>query len=209
MKTFQYILFILLILLSVGCSQNNDIVENKQNGNSNENSISEDLPENNKIYATIAGEEITEEEVNFECFRAELQNALANTTMNQTCPKEETIITQIIQLKAIDYLAVEKGVSATAEEVEKRLENIKKELAASPIFQEKIKAYGEDKYWKHEEKRYYTIINSEKIKQSIVEKEKEKHSYLDEDALALAAKKEFDDLVVEAVGLMDVQVIKE
>ncbi|HHY75126.1 MAG TPA: hypothetical protein GX497_18280 [Bacillus bacterium] len=198
-KKLKYIIIAFSVVVIAGCSQNNEAAVNKNN----ENAANGAEIKQEQVYASVGGKKITEEEIDYECFRAKLQNVLANKAGQNTCPPEKTIITQIIELKAIDYLAEEKGVSATTEEVQQRIEELKKEETSNSTFQEMVATFGEEKFWKYEEQRYNTIINSEKVKETLYEEEKEKNSYLDEPSLRLNAKKAFDDLIVEAVGMVD------
>ena len=202
-KKLKYILLAFSFVVFAGCSQNNEAPANQNSQKSGDSANGAETKQEEQVYASVGGKKITEEEIDYECFRAKLQNVLANKAGQNTCPPEKTIITQIIELKAIDYLAEEKGVSATTEEVQQRIEELKKEEASNSTFQEMVATFGEEKFWKYEEQRYYTIINSEKVKEKLYEEEKEKHSYLEEASLRLNAKKAFDDLIVEAVGMVD------
>jgi len=196
-KKLKYIVLAFsALLLFVGCSQNNVSSDN--------GTATKQKQQNPKqVYASVGGKKISQEEMDYECFRAKLQNALANTAEQNSCPPEKTIITQIVELKAIDYLAKEKGVTATAKEVQQRIGKLKKEEASDSTFQEMVTAFGTEKFWKYEEQRYYTIVNAEKVKEKLIEEEKQKNSYLDDKALKLSAQQSFDDLIVEAVGMVD------
>lgn len=203
MKNLKYIVCMVVIFVLAGCSQGMEAANHKNQSNHASTSVAEDQANKDEIYASVGGKKITKEQMDYECFRAELQAALANNPSQNSCPQEKTIISQIVELKAIDYLAEEKKVKATDEEVQQRITKVKKDLEPSPIYQEKIASFGEEKFWKFEKARYYTIINAEKIKESLMDEEKNKHSYYDDESLKLTAKKEFDDLIVEAVGLVE------
>lgn len=200
MKNFKYII-VLFLLFAAGCNENTESIKETPSMNAGE--TDENQKKDDQLFASVGGQEITQEEMDYECFRAELQNALANEATQNFCPPEKTIISQIIELKAIDYLAKEKEVAATAEEVNIRIDKLKKDITSTPVFQEKVTEFGEEKFWKYEEQRYFTIINAEKVKEKLFEEEKAKHSYLDNETLKLNAKQNFDDLIVEAVGLVE------
>jgi len=201
MKQLLTLFLIVSILIIAGCTDNSE----KTNGQSKNNdaTINGKQKEKELVYASVGGKKITQEEIDYECFRAKLQQALTDAVPLKSCPSDEVIISQIIELRAIDYLAKDKGVSATPLEVQQRLDTLKKDLALSKTFREMVSSYGEEKFWKHEEQRYFTIINTEKIKESLMKEEKEKHSYYDEETLQLTAQQNLEDLIVEAVGLVE------
>lgn len=200
MKMLKYI--ILLIILAVGAGCNNQDATTAKTGVKAETQ-NEDQNKSDQIYASVGGKKITQEEMDYECFRSQLQNALSNKPKD-LCPPEKTLISQIVELRAVDYLAELKGVAATEEEVQQRMEAIKQELSSSETFEEMIASFGEEKFWNYEKQRYITIINAEKVKQKLVAEEKEKYDDQKDDAtLRFNAKKEFDDLLVEAVGMID------
>lgn len=202
-KLIYAVLSFAVLLMFAGCSQNADTVA-KQTQNQGNQSKSEDIKQQKEqIYASVGGEKISQEEMDYECFRAKLQNALANKAEQNSCPPEKAMISQIVELKAVDYLAKEKGVTAKEEEVQKRIEKLKKDEANDATFQKMVASFGVDKFWKYEKQRYYTIINAENVKKKLMAEEKQRSSYLDDDALELTAQQSFDDLVVEAVGKVD------
>lgn len=207
MRLLKYIILILFLAAQTGCISQEGTLVGEQKTTESTNNVKEGKVDNEsdhiQIYASVGGKKISQEELDYECFRAKLQKALANNQEDDTCPPEQTLISQIIELKAIDYLAEEKGVAATEEEVQQRMDALKEDLASSTVFKEMVSAFGEEKYWQFEKQRYFTIINAEKIKEKLAEEEKEKHSYLNDESLKYNAKKKFDDLIVEAVGKIE------
>lgn len=211
MKILKYIVLVLFLAVATGCNNQEGTMatvgQSKSTSGKNTETTEKQTENQNgsdEIYASVGGKKIAQEEMDYECFRAQLQNALSNMPKDDTCPPEETLISQIVELKAVDYLAELKGVSATEEEVQQRMEVIKQDLSSSKTFNEIIASFGEEKFWNYEKQRYFTIINSEKVKQKLVEEEKAKYKdQTDDKTLAYNAKKEFDDLVVEAVGMID------
>ncbi|KEF39065.1 hypothetical protein M670_01451 [Schinkia azotoformans MEV2011] len=211
MKILKYIILLIFLVVVAGCNnQSGSTATAEQNKSMSEKTSvttakqNENQNESGQIYASVGGKKIAQEEMDYECFRAQLQNALSNKPKDDTCPPEQTLISQIVELRAVDYLADLKGVSATEEEVQQRMKAIKQELSSSATFKEMIASFGEEKFWNYEKQRYFTIINSEKVKQKLVEEEKEKYNDQKDDAtLKYNAKKEFDDLLVEAVGMID------
>jgi hypothetical protein len=211
MKILKYIVLVLFLTVATGCNNQEGTMgtvgqSKSTSGKTTETTEKQTENQNgsDEIYASVGGKKIAQEEMDYECFRAQLQNALSNRTKDDTCPPEEILISQIVELKAVDYLAELKGVSATEEEVQQRMEVIKQDLSSSKTFNEIIASFGEEKFWNYEKQRYFTIINSEKVKQKLVEEEKAKYKdQTDDKTLAYNAKKEFDDLVVEAVGMID------
>ncbi len=199
MKILKYIVLMIFLAGMTACNnQGGSTATAEQNKSTSEKTSGDE------IYASIGGKKIAQEEMDYECFRAQLQNALSNKPKDDTCPPEETLISQIVELRAVDYLAELKGVSATEEEVQQRMEAIKQELSSSTTFKEMVASFGEEKFWNYEKQRYFTIINSEKVKQKLIAEEKEKYSEKQDDkTLEYNAKKEFDDLLVESVGMID------
>ncbi|KEF36092.1 hypothetical protein M670_04753 [Schinkia azotoformans MEV2011] len=209
MEKLKYIvLAFTILLLFTGCNSNNKDIENgtaTKQSQTQENSTNGEMvkQKTEQVYASVEGKKISQEEMDYECFRVKVQNTLANTAEQNSCPSEKTLISQIVELKAVDYLAKESSVSATREEVQQRLDKFKNEVASNAVFQDMIASFGAEKFWKFEEQRYYTIINAEKVKEKLFEEQKQKQSYLDDRALKLSAQQSFDDLIVEAVGQVD------
>ncbi|MDR2035151.1 MAG: hypothetical protein LBP91_00525 [Coriobacteriales bacterium] len=159
------------------------------------------------IHLTIDGVEVSQAEIDYEHFRHNLILALQGTE-DITPPARETIITQIVQLRAVFCLGEIKGVVALPQEVHERIAKFKSSMEGSAVFNEKVSEFGQDRFWEFETKRYAAIISTEKIKSALMEKEKlryeHKEGQLSEESLKLFARKEFDDLLVEAVGLLKV-----
>ena len=159
------------------------------------------------IRIVIDGETVSREEIEYEFFRYELIQALSGRTEAEPPAKGE-IITQIIQLRAVNLLANIKGVATASDEVEERISAFKQNNASSQVFNDMVIHFGEDRFWHYEEKRYFAILNTEKIKKRLIQTEREKYqdkdSDVSEDALVYAASKEFDDLLVEAFSLLDI-----
>lgn len=203
MKMLKYMILLIFLVVAAGCNNQEGTAATAEKQAENQN-------KSDQIYASVGGKKIAQEEMDYECFRAQLQNALSNNPKNDTCPPEKTLITQIVELRAVDYLAELKGVSATEEEVQQRMDVIKQDLSSSATFKEMIASFGEEKFWNYEKQRYFTIINSEKVKQKLIEEEKEKYDdQKDDETLKYNAKKEFDDLLVEAVGMIDTTIFYE
>lgn len=211
MKILKYIILLIFMAGVTACNNQDGTTataeQNKSISGKTSTSVEQQTgkqTESDQIYASVGGKKIAQEEMDYECFRAQLQNALANKPKDDKCPPEKTLISQIVELRAVDYLADLKGVSATEAEVQQRMDAIKQELSSSETFKEMVASFGEEKFWKYEKQRYFTIINSEKVKQKLVVDEKEKYNdQTDEKTLEYNAKKEFDDLLVEAVGMID------
>lgn len=204
MKILKCILIILVIGGIAGCN----ISEEKADSNNSSIGVSATEEEqkkdtNDEIYASIGGRKISQEEMDYECFRIQLQDALAGRPTDGSCPPEETLISQIVEIKAIDYLAEVKGVNTTSDEVTQRINKLKEDLAESSTFKEMVQSFDEEKFWKYEEQRYLTIVNTERIKGKLIQEEKEKYSYHNEETIKYNAEKQFDELLVEAVGLVD------
>lgn len=210
MKLLKYIVLLIFLAVVAGCNNQSGTTATDESTTATAENTNENQKESDQIYASVGGKKIPQEEMDYECFRAQLQSALSNKLKDDTCPPEKTLISQIVELRAVDYLADLKGVSATEEEVQQRMEAIKQELSSSETFKEMIVSYGEEKFWNYEKQRYFTIINSEKVKQKLIAEEKDKYNdQKDDETLKYNAKKEFDDLLVEAVGMIDTTIFYE
>ncbi len=217
MKILKYIVLLIFLAVVAGCNNQDVTTATTEQNKSTSDEVGvkaetqvEIQNKSDEIYASVGGKKIAQEEMDYECFRAQLQNALSNKPKDNTCPPEKNLISQIVELRAVDYLADLKGVTATEEEVQQRMEAIKQELSSSETFKEMITSFGEEKFWNYEKQRYFTIINSEKVKQKLIAEEKEKYDdQKDDETLKYNAKKEFDDLLVEAVGMIDTTIFYE
>lgn len=210
MKILKYIVLLIFLAVVAGCNNQGGTTATDESTPATTENSNENQQKSDEIYASVGGKKIPQEEMDYECFRAQLQNALSNKPKDTSCPPEKTLISQIVELRAVDYLADLKGVTATEEEVQQRMEAIKQELSSSETFKEMIASFGEDKFWNYEKQRYFTIINSEKVKQKLIVEEKEKYDdQKDDETLRYNAKKEFDDLLVEAVGMIDTTIFYE
>lgn len=219
MKRVNYMLVLMITFafLLIGCSQNDTSSSTKEHNQSAEgkSSVQQEKSgktnESSNMKASINGKAISQEELDYECFRTQLNQALTDPSMETSCPSEGTMIAQIVELYAVDYIAEEQGVSVTESEVSERVSQIKNELASSPAIHEMLQSFGEEKFWQKEQKRYYTIIKTEKIKDSLIAQEKEKYAnygdnVYNEETYKMNAEKELEDLITEAVGLIDVKI---
>jgi len=157
------------------------------------------------VSIVIDGEVVSQGEIEYEFFRHELIEALSGRI--ETQPPTKEIITQIIQLRAINLLAELKGVVTTSDEVRERISTYRQNNESIPVFKDMVMQFGEDKFWRFEEKRYYVILNTEKIKKDLIDVERERYkdnTDVSEDVLKYVASKKFDNLVVEAFGLLDI-----
>ena len=122
---------------------------------------------NPKLVATINGDSITEEDLEFyklinriqiamnrEADGEHLQgNELAESmkfwdNQEKATLDRNTLLTQIIRLRAVALLAKEKGFKATETEVKEEMEAVKQIYDNQPAALKMMKEYGEDRFWK-------------------------------------------------------------
>ncbi|RXT03787.1 hypothetical protein [Ammoniphilus sp. CFH 90114] len=209
----RMILFIIILsigLLLVGCS-----------GEKEAGSASSSV-------ATINGEGITEEDVTFyqlinhiqlEMYREadrkrytgqELEAAMKFWDQRIEESKERNmLLTQIIRLRAVALLAQEKGYSSQQEEVELGIDEAKKAYQSSPVAQELIRNYGEEKFWEQQEIQHQRIVLVKKVQQDILANVKQANPEAAGKELTMLAEKKYEELLVSQVGSLNIQFAKK
>lgn len=183
--------------------------------------------EKSKGVATINGEVITSEDIEFYRFinklhiaisrsadekkysGKELEDALAYWDAQEKMNENQNqLLTQIIRLRAMALLGEEKGHKATPEEVKAAIETVRKQYAEHEIAGEMIKEFGEEKFWATEEKQYQLIILSQKVQQDLIAKVKKENPSVNDQEVSYLAQKEYEDLLVSQVNSLKIEIFK-
>ncbi|NLY80235.1 MAG: FixH family protein [Lysinibacillus sp.] len=179
--------------------------------------------EESSIVAIINGEPVTTEDIEFYRFinelhiaigrendknslqGQELQNALQYWEQEEEMLDRNSLLTQIIRLRAMALLGEEKGHTATSEEVAKEIENIREQYNEFEIAQSMIEKYGEERFWEKEEEQYKLIILSQKVQEDLIEDVRGKNKNVTEQEIMYLASKAYDDLLVSQVNSLEIK----
>lgn len=181
--------------------------------------------EKNKGVATVNGDLITSEDIEFYRFinklhiaisrsldekkmsGKELEEALAYWDAQEKMNENQNqLLTQIIRLRAMALLGEEKGHKVTAEEVKAALETVRQQYDEHEIAQKMIKEFGEDKFWSIEEKQYQMIVLSQKVQQDLIAKVKKENPKVNDQEISYLAQKEYEDLLVSQVNSLKIEI---
>lgn len=169
--------------------------------------------------ATINGEGIFEEDIEFYQFINHLQIAMYREADEKEDNNEfwdgqlnqannlNTLLTQIIRLRAMALLAEEKGHEATAAEVTEEVNKIRQQLSESNVATEMIKQFGEERFWEKQQSQYEMIVLVNKVQQDVIEKKKTENPTADMREVNFFAQKEYEDLLVAQIETLDVKVL--
>jgi hypothetical protein len=117
------------------------------------------------------------------------------------------LLTQIIRLRSMAILAEEKGHTATKEEVDKEVANIRDKYNQSEVASSMIKDFGEGKFWNIEKKQYEYIVLTQKVQQDVKDKVKKENPSVGEQEINFLAQKEYEELLVSQVGSMKIEIL--
>lgn len=176
--------------------------------------------------ATINGEWITNEDIEFYLFinelhiainkeeakkkytGKELERVLANLEdQEEAIQDKNTLLTQIIRLRSMALLGLEKGHKASKEEIQAEITNVQKQYAEQEIALTMIKEYGEDKFWSKEEQQYELIILSQKVQDDLIKKVREENPNVNEQEILYLAQKQYDELLVSQIYSLDITIL--
>jgi len=176
--------------------------------------------------ATINGEWITNEDIEFYRFinelhiainreqakekysGKELEGVLANLDNQvESIQDQNTLLTQIIRLRSMALLGLEKGHEASNEEIKSEINNVKGQYAEHEVAQAMIKEYGEEKFWEKQEKQYELIVLSQKVQADLINKVKEENPNVNEQEILYLAQKQYDELLVSQVNSLNIEIL--
>ncbi|HHW38469.1 MAG TPA: hypothetical protein GXX18_14740 [Bacillales bacterium] len=183
------------------------------------------LPEG--VVATVNGEEISEEDIKFyeaintiqiEMYREadkvkyqgkELEEAMKYWDAQTAAAKNKnTLLTQVIRLRAMTLLAEEKGHKASSDEIQAKLNETKNSYRNSEVAEKLIKEYGAEKFWATQEKQQKSIVLVSKVQQDVVNNVKEANPKAESKEINMLAEKKYEELLVSQVGTLDIKLNK-
>lgn len=186
------------------------------------------LASDSKIVATINDASITEEDLEFnqlvnriqlrmnrEAAREHLQGKALEESLGYWDKQEQalmdrnTLLTQIIRLRAAALLAKEKGYSATETEVKKEINNAKQIYLSQPAALEMIKEYGEEHFWKQENLQYQDIVLAKKVQRDVVNKVKQEHPQALKKEINFLADKAYEELLISQMDTLKITFVKK
>jgi hypothetical protein len=181
--------------------------------------------EKNPGVATINGELITAEDLEFYRFinklhvaisRAEDEKNLTGEKLDEALAywdaqeklndNQNQLLTQIIRLRAMALLGAEKGHEASADEVETALATVRAQYGQHEVAQEMIAEFGEERFWTIEEKQYQLIVLSQKVQQDLVANVKKENSAVNDQEISFLAQKEYEELLVSQVNSLEIEI---
>jgi hypothetical protein len=178
-----------------------------------------------KGVATINGELITYEDIEFYKFINKLHIAItrAEGEKNLTGEKldearaywdsqekqnenQNNLLSQIIRLRAMALFGAEKGYTASEEEVSAAVEAVRTKYSAQPVAAEMIKDFGEDRFWNIQTKQYKLIVLSQKVQQDLMADVKKENPNVNDQEIAFLAQKKYEELLVSQVNSLDIKI---
>ncbi|RSK26604.1 hypothetical protein EJF36_06890 [Bacillus sp. HMF5848] len=208
------------VLLQI--SNNKQVVEKIVTFNVENNEVSVSAGD---VIASINGDEINSEDLAFykainqlqiAMYReydrnryegAELDAALTYwDSQEKAIDNPNTLLTQIIRLRAVALLAKEKGHYASQHEIEAELNKVKQTYAASPAATNVIAEYGEERFWNKQQEQYELIVLSSKVQQDVIEKVKQANSEAETREVNVLAQKKYEELLVSQVGTLNIEI---
>lgn len=176
--------------------------------------------------ATINGEWITDEDIEFYRFINELHINISREKDKSKLEGEELeeslaywenqeklnednnqLLTQIIRLRSMALLGQEKGHKAAEDEVQAEIENIRAQYEESDIALKMIQEYGEDKFWEKEQKQYELIVLSQKVQNDLISQVKKENPDVNDQEVLYLAQKQYEELLVSQVNSLEIEVM--
>lgn len=177
-----------------------------------------------KGVATIEGDWVTEQDLEFYSFINKLHIAIGRETdeqnykgdalkeaMNYWDSQEKLnenknqLLTQIIRLRSVALLAEEKGDKASTKEVTAELEKARIQYNKSKVAQKMIKEFGEKKFWDKEKSQYKLIVLSQKVQSDIINDVKKENPKVNEQEIYYLAQKKYEELLVSQVNSLEIE----
>ncbi|RHW41421.1 hypothetical protein D1B31_06745 [Neobacillus notoginsengisoli] len=194
-------------------------------GDKTEKIVEFDVKKNEGV-ALINGEWVTDEDIKFYTFinklhtainreqdkekysGKELEEALAYWDAQDKINEDKNqLLTQIIRLRSVAMLAKEKGHSASQVEVERQLDDIKKQYSQFDIAPKMIADFGEEQFWAKERSQYEMIVLTQKVQQDLIERAKKENPKAGEQEIQYIAQMEYEELLVSQVNSLDIVIL--
>lgn len=179
-----------------------------------------------KGVALVNGELVTHQDIDFYRFINKLHIAISKEQNKQKLQGEElekanasldsqekqidnqnTLLTQIIRLRAMALLGEEKGYKAEPAEVTAEIDKVKAEYDKYATAKEMITEYGAEDFWKKQEQQYQLIVLSQKVQNDVVDNVKKENPNVNEQEIQFLAQKEYEELLVSQVNSLDIDIL--
>ncbi|MDF2787783.1 MAG: hypothetical protein K0S80_881 [Neobacillus sp.] len=175
--------------------------------------------------ASINGEWITDEDVDFYKFINNLQLAINRETdqkrytgdqlkealaywdsQEKLVEDQNQLLTQIIRLRSMAMLAEEKGHTATDAEIETEINKVRAQYDQFESAKAMINEYGEEKFWETEKQQYQLIVLSQKVQKDMIEKVKKENPEMSQQEINFQAQKQYEELLVSQVNSLKIEI---
>ncbi|MDP4084179.1 MAG: FixH family protein [Bacillota bacterium] len=176
--------------------------------------------------ATINGKWIKKEDLDFYQFTNKLDLAMKRDqakkrysgkqldeelsfldSQEKTTGDKNQLLTQIIRLKAVALLAVEKGHTATTEEITQAIEKMKEQYNQSESAKALIQQYGEEKFWNLEKEQSKDMVLATMVQQDVIAQVKKDNPKASNQEIQYDADQNFDDLLVSQMNSLNIQIL--
>ena len=176
--------------------------------------------------ASINGEWITDEDVDFYKFINNLQLAINRETdqkrytgdqlkealaywdsQEKLVEDQNQLLTQIIRLRSMAMLAEEKGHTATDAEIETEINKVRAQYDQFESAKAMINEYGEKKFWETEKQQYQLIVLSQKVQKDMIEKVKKENPEMSQQEINFQAQKQYEELLVSQVNSLKIEIL--
>jgi uncharacterized membrane protein len=117
------------------------------------------------------------------------------------------LLTQIIRLRAMAMLGLEKGHKATEQEVSAAIENVRNQYHASEVAQKLIADFGEEKFWSIQHEQYARIVLTQKVQNDLMEKVRNENPKAEDQEIQFTAEKEYEELLVSQVNSLKIKIM--
>lgn len=117
------------------------------------------------------------------------------------------LLTQIIRLRAMAMLGLEKGHKATDQEVNDAIENIRSQYDRSEVAQKLIADFGEEKFWNIQKQQYTRIVLTQKVQNDLIETVKKENPKAGEQEILFTAEKKYEELLVSQVNSLKIRIM--
>ncbi|WP_226642742.1 FixH family protein [Mesobacillus subterraneus] len=117
------------------------------------------------------------------------------------------LLTQIIRLRAMAMLGLEKGHEATDEEVNSAIQKVRAQYSSSDAAKTLITQFGEEKFWSIQQQQYARIVLTQKVQNDLIEKVKKENPKAGEQEILFTAEKEYEELLVSQVNSLKIEIL--
>ncbi|CAG7641517.1 hypothetical protein PAESOLCIP111_04240 [Paenibacillus solanacearum] len=159
------------------------------------------------IAATVNGSVITQEDLDFYAIAGSAE-AAANGSGAAEAGSRSVLLTQIIRLQAIGLLAKEKGHRPDTREVEALSERARKAEASDAATQERIAAFGADRYRQKQQERLELLSLARQVQAEVEAAIQAEHPQAAAGEIRFQTAKAYEELLVSQMSTLSVAVYK-